>query len=331
MVPDFIKKTIDILAKRAAYKCSNPDCRVNTIGPNSDPEKATTIGEAAHIFGAREGSKRYDLSMTDSFRAEITNAIWLCRNCHKLIDTDEQKYSTNILFAWRAKHEEFIASDLGSITDKILHDEQTLNLKSFDNYPPIVKRIIIDKPNGWEYRLTAELMKFLNTPLFRKLKDLKNGLYIKELNNVDSVNALNWIQNRLSELSVTLKPAIGLLDLLTKSWGKPGEPGDVQEIHHATKLIKNYLEHIIVIEEKIHFVNVPEEYEKLVYLLKNLIGSQVEKLSSIPYDLEEILTLLENTENENDLPKEIRKELVFEVPNNWEKEFNNALNKLRHK
>ena len=212
-----------------------------------------------------------------------------------------------------------------------MHDEQTLNLKSFDNYPPIVKRIIIDKPNGWEYRLTAELMKFLNTPLFRKLKDLKNGLYIRELNNVDSVNALNWIQNRLSELSVTLKPAIGLLDLLTKSWGKPGEPGDVQEIHHATKLIKNYLEHIIVIEEKIHFVNVPEEYEKLVYLLKNLIGSQVEKLSSIPYDLEEILTLLENTENENDLPKEIRKELVFEVPNNWEKEFNNALNKLRHK
>ena len=57
----------------------------------------------------------------------------------------------------------------------------------------------------------------------------------------------------------------------------------------------------------------------------------MEKLSSIPYDLEEILTLLENTENENDLPKEIRKELVFEVPNNWEKEFNNALNKLRHK
>ncbi|QSW88265.1 MULTISPECIES: hypothetical protein [Flavobacterium] len=45
MNPDFNKTTIDTLAKRAGYKCSNPDCRVNTIGPNSDPEKSTKIGE----------------------------------------------------------------------------------------------------------------------------------------------------------------------------------------------------------------------------------------------------------------------------------------------
>jgi len=331
MIPDFSKKTIDTLAKRASYKCSNPDCKINTTGPNSNPEKATTIGEAAHIYGARMGSKRYNHNMTDSSRAEITNAIWLCRNCHKLIDTDEQKYSSNILFAWRVKHEEFIASNLGNITDKMVYVEQNSNLKEFDEYPPIVKRIIIDKPDGWEYRLTSELMKFLNAPLFRKLNDLKNGLYVKELSNISSENAFNWIQNRLSELSLTVKPAIGLLDLLTKSWGKPGEPGNVKEIHHATKLIKGYLEHIILLEEKVHFVNVPVEYEKLVSLLKNLIGSQAEKLSTIPSDLEGILTLIENTEKENKLPKQIKKEFVFEIPDYWEKEFNKELNKLGRK
>ncbi len=97
MPPDFNRKTVDTLARRAAFKCSNPGCRVSTVGPNSDLEKSTLIGEAAHIFGARPNSKRYRLNMTDAARAEITNSIWLCRNCHKLIDTDDQKYTSDIL------------------------------------------------------------------------------------------------------------------------------------------------------------------------------------------------------------------------------------------
>ncbi len=69
--PDFSKKTIDILSKRAAFICSNPDCRASTVGPNSDPNKSTLIGEAAHIFGARPKSKRYKLEMTDDLPPEL--------------------------------------------------------------------------------------------------------------------------------------------------------------------------------------------------------------------------------------------------------------------
>lgn len=329
MNPDFSKNTIDTLAKRAAYKCSNLDCRVNTVGPSSDPEKSTKIGEAAHIYGARIGSKRYNLKMTDSARAEITNSIWLCRNCHKLIDTDEQKYSANILFAWRQKHEEFIASSLGNNIDRILYEEQISILRDFNDYAPIIKRIIIDKPDGWEYRLTAELMRFLNEPLFRKLNDLNEGLYLKSFENIDADKALSWIQDRITELTKITNPAVGLLDLLTKSWGKPGEPGDVKEIHHATKLFKEYLEHVIAFEERIRFVNVPQEYKEIVHLLKNLIGSQIEKLSSIPSDLDVIVSLIENPQEENDTTKVIKKEFVFELPEYWEIEFNKELNKLK--
>jgi len=74
--PDFNKTTIEVLAKRAGYFCSNPDCRVRTVGPNKDPNKATNLGEAAHIFGAREKAKRYKPAMTDEARASITNGIF---------------------------------------------------------------------------------------------------------------------------------------------------------------------------------------------------------------------------------------------------------------
>ncbi|MCC9065877.1 hypothetical protein [Flavobacterium piscisymbiosum] len=327
--PDFSKNTIDTLAKRAAYKCSNPDCRVLTIGPNSNPEKSTKIGEAAHIYGARIGSKRYIHKMTDLARAEITNSIWLCRNCHKLIDTDEHKYSANILFAWREKHEGYIASSLGNSTDLILYEEQNSTLIDFNNYSPIIKRIIIDKPDGWEFRLTAELMRFLNDPLFRKLKDLKKGLYLKPLENIDADQAFNWIQERLVELTKISTPAVGLLDSLTKSWGRPGETGDLKEIHHVTKLIKEYLEHVIAFEERILFVNVPKEYEKAVHLLQNLIGSQAEKLSIIPLELDAIVSIIQNPQKENNIPPIIKKEIIFEIPDSWQKEFNNEITKLR--
>jgi len=327
MSPHFKKATVDILAKRAAYKCSNPDCRVNTISPNSDPNKTTIIGEACHIFAAKKGAKRYNENMSNQSRADITNGIWLCRNCHKLIDTDDKKYTSNLLFIWREKHEEFIYSTIGNKTEKILYEERVSSLKDFSSYPPIVKRIVIDKPLGWEYRLAAELMKYLNEPIFRQLRDLRNGLYLKKIESVNSESAYEWIQDRISELSVMVKPATGLLKLLTESFGKPGEEGDIYEIHHATKLIKNYLSQILLFEEKVYFVNVPEEYEKLVMLLRNLIGSQVEKLSLIPSDLEDVLTIMENTD-ESELPKEIRKEIVFEVPYNWEKRFSEELDKV---
>ena len=184
MSPDFSRKTVDTIAKRAAFKCSNPDCRVSTIGPNSDPEQSTVIGEAAHICGARPNSKRYEASMTDTARAEITNAIWLCRNCHKLIDTDEVRFSSFVLFAWREQHEKYILEDLKSATDRIRFEEEVATLRLFKECPPIVRRIVIDKPEGWEWRLTAELMRHFNRPLFQRIRDIRGGLRVRSQRHV---------------------------------------------------------------------------------------------------------------------------------------------------
>lgn len=37
---DFSRQTIEILAKRVTYCCSNPECRKATIGPNVNKNKA---------------------------------------------------------------------------------------------------------------------------------------------------------------------------------------------------------------------------------------------------------------------------------------------------
>jgi hypothetical protein len=108
--PDFIPKTKEILAKRAGQICSNPDCRRSTSGPHTDDDKAINLGETAHIKAARKDQARYDPNMTDEERSNISNGIWLCRECARKIDVDEKKYTVELLHRWKKEHEDYLAS-----------------------------------------------------------------------------------------------------------------------------------------------------------------------------------------------------------------------------
>ncbi len=103
---DFNSKTKDILAKRVGFLCSNPICRKHTVGPNSNPEKTTLIGKAAHITAASENGPRYKVSLDPIQRKSISNGIWLCSICADLIDKDVSLHPENLLIEWREKAEE---------------------------------------------------------------------------------------------------------------------------------------------------------------------------------------------------------------------------------
>lgn len=107
--PDFFEKTKQTLAKRAGQVCSNPDCKRPTSGPHSDESKAVNLGEAAHIRAARKDQARYDPKMTDEERRDISNGIWLCRECAKKIDLDEAQYPVELLIKWKELHEKWIS------------------------------------------------------------------------------------------------------------------------------------------------------------------------------------------------------------------------------
>jgi len=101
MRDDFNAKTKDIMAKRVGFTCSNPDCQMLTVGPNSDENKNTNIGVAAHITAASKGGARYDEKMSAKERQGINNGIWLCQSCSVLIDRDIEKYTVELLKHWR--------------------------------------------------------------------------------------------------------------------------------------------------------------------------------------------------------------------------------------
>ncbi len=93
------------MAQRVNSICSNPKCNRPTSGPSTNPNASISIGVAAHIAAAAPGGKRYDPTMSPDERKNIKNGIWLCQNCAKLIDSDEEKFTVELLHIWKQQAE----------------------------------------------------------------------------------------------------------------------------------------------------------------------------------------------------------------------------------
>jgi len=111
---DFSPSTVKDLQRRAAFICSNPECRCLTIAPDdSSNHKCLYIGESCHITGAREGSPRFDHSLTPEQRKHISNAIFLCASCATMIDKNNgADFATQLLKKWKADHESWVRGNL---------------------------------------------------------------------------------------------------------------------------------------------------------------------------------------------------------------------------
>jgi hypothetical protein len=111
---NFPKPVVDALGKRAAFICSNPDCRAQTLAPSdTEPSKYLYIGKAAHIHAASEGGPRYSAGMSAEKRAGIENAIFLCSGCAEMIDKNNGvDFPEEVLREWKAAHKSWIAQNL---------------------------------------------------------------------------------------------------------------------------------------------------------------------------------------------------------------------------
>lgn len=111
---NFNSATTEILAKRASFICSNPDCRCLTVAASEmDNMKFLYTGKAAHITAAAEGGPRYDKILTSEKRSDISNAIFLCSNCADLIDKNRGiDFPPTILLEWKSKHETWVRNNL---------------------------------------------------------------------------------------------------------------------------------------------------------------------------------------------------------------------------
>lgn len=134
MRDDFQSKTKELLARRVGFRCSNPKCRKVTSGPDSTGAKAVNIGVAAHIAGASKGGPRFDPAMTSDERASASNGVWLCQTCAKLVDSDEAKYTKQVLQDWKETAEHLAGAEVQGTTGPLstIHNGHAISFKAED-------------------------------------------------------------------------------------------------------------------------------------------------------------------------------------------------------
>jgi hypothetical protein len=168
--PAWVRRRV---AERAGYLCSNPDCRHPTCGPHSDPKKSIITGEAAHICAAADNGPRYDPNQTPEERKAITNAIWLCGNCNKKVDTDWAAWPAGRLRTMKADHERWIqaAAMIPALPEVSLSTHPNLRLnEELQQITPMIQatlreqELIIGNPNRVElysFALNMSLPEFV--------------------------------------------------------------------------------------------------------------------------------------------------------------------------
>lgn len=176
MRDDFSKTVKRALADRVSYRCSNPECRASTSGPQVRPDKALNVGVAAHISAATPGGPRYNPSLTAIERSDASNGVWLCQNCAKLVDNDESRYTEAILQDWKRSAERDALATIGrararsrsAFTEQEREIKRNLALRDkmhLDFLKPLEER----RRLGWE---TKPYQKFAHSEvLVRSIED----------------------------------------------------------------------------------------------------------------------------------------------------------------
>jgi tetratricopeptide (TPR) repeat protein len=132
MRDNFGSSVVRHLANRAGHRCSNPDCRRETSGPDASSEGSVNIGVAAHISAAAPGGPRFDDLLAPAERASLANGIWLCQTCAKLIDSDLDRFTKDVLAGWKKDAEYRAQSLLQTPEDPRLADGPVLHLPQSD-------------------------------------------------------------------------------------------------------------------------------------------------------------------------------------------------------
>jgi hypothetical protein len=137
---DFSEETKRILATRASFRCSRPDCRAPTIGPGETQRGSVNVGVAAHITAASSGGPRFDPTLTPEQRRAPDNGIWACQNDAKLIDDDDVTFSVATLREWKVAAERVARAEVGRPAPSVDLAEQISDLRAvvFANNAPLL-------------------------------------------------------------------------------------------------------------------------------------------------------------------------------------------------
>lgn len=281
----FSASTVRQLLERASSKCSNPQCRRATHGPAGDDVGSVNIGVAAHIYGANPGSARYDSRMKPEERSTITNGIWLCNGCAKLIDDDERTFTVSVLYEWKRIHEDEIRKALG-----YAHGEnETLRRISsaFVHESGPILQIALDKPQHWEWLLFIHMWRDRSTRIRTRHGLLLRGLLYRPVRIVHGSDFAVWMKGMFCNLRNVVAMLSEIISVeIPKGIGPDGQPGDEFATLEAMQHLEACFEALLAIDMEAYYARWDDPIDHLRSMWHGTTPFMLDQLDHYPNEME---------------------------------------------
>lgn len=169
---NFSAKVRTELAKRVAYRCSNPNCGRITVGPRGASDGSVITGIACHIFAAAPKGPRANQNITSDERSAIDNGIWLCYNCSALIDKDPNAFPPDLLLKWKKEAEQNARNQLENTPpQQLYHREEKTKSRNYGLIDEAISKVILNK-KLFDFLINHDFLQPYYRPLLNDLFDL---------------------------------------------------------------------------------------------------------------------------------------------------------------
>jgi hypothetical protein len=159
---------------KALWALSGNRCAIcqNELIVSNDGSSATLIGDVCHIIAYSLEGPRGRSSLSAVERASLENLILLCKNDHKLIDSDTTLYSIDHLRDLKRKHELWVRESL--MEERLLkQSERLLYLAIVQQW---INGVDLANWNHWASHLVSA-KPYMFITRWDRLEELRNGLY----------------------------------------------------------------------------------------------------------------------------------------------------------
>lgn len=134
--------TVKRLFALSGNQCAFPSCDLPIV-----EDSGTVTGIICHIKGRKSGGPRYDPNQTEKERHAFSNLILLCSRHSKLIDSEPERFTSNVLVDMKRSHEKHPVGELSP--DDALRAE--LLLKHYrDVYVLTGDNVMVNSPGGFQ-------------------------------------------------------------------------------------------------------------------------------------------------------------------------------------
>ena len=193
------------------------------------------------------------------------------------------------------------------------HDEgieENPLLQEFKNESKKARRIVLERPELWEYRLTEELLRSKLDPIKKDFEALNDGLIYRKSKKVSGKEFMDWVETSMLDLSNLCSMIAQIMNKeLVFSWGKPGEEGDSLAIKRAVDRMIDCCEELFKWEENRISIRPPRAFQKLAKIMNNWTSVIFVQVSNLQQELSELLS-------KPDLKGTYNITLTFEAPEN---------------